>query len=245
MADLPSEKSTASFWHSEPSEFLLGHRTTPELPPFADIVIVGSGITGASAARFLAEDARAKDLSIVMLEAREACWGATGRNGGHCQPLLFDSTPDVASFEVLNVNAMKSHIEQQSIPCEWRSLPACRTFWTQSLADNVSREVKHLKQAVPDLGKQVTFISDADRLRELRVNGAPAATLTVNAGTLWPYKYVAFILESLVKNEKLNLQTHTPVTSISPSPSSSSSKSRHELHTPRGTITATHIILAT
>lgn len=79
MAGLPSEKSTASFWHSEPSEFLLGHRTTPNLPPTADIVIVGSGITGASAARFLAEDARAKDLSIVMLEAREACWGATGR----------------------------------------------------------------------------------------------------------------------------------------------------------------------
>ncbi len=79
MASLPTPKSTSSFWHSEPSEFLLGHRTTPDLPAHADVVIVGSGITGASASRFLAEDERAKGLSIVMLEAREACWGATGR----------------------------------------------------------------------------------------------------------------------------------------------------------------------
>lgn len=78
-AGLPTEKSTASFWHSEPSQFLLGHRTTPELPTEADVVIVGSGITGASAARFLSEDERAKGLKVVMLEAREACWGATGR----------------------------------------------------------------------------------------------------------------------------------------------------------------------
>ena len=79
MASLPSEGSTTSFWHSEPSEYLLGHRTTPELPDYADVIIVGSGITGASAARFLAEDKRAQGLSIVMLDAREACWGATGR----------------------------------------------------------------------------------------------------------------------------------------------------------------------
>lgn len=79
MASLPSPESTASFWHTEPSSFLLGHRTTPDLPNFADIVIVGSGITGASIARYLAEDKRAKGLKVVMLEAREACWGATGR----------------------------------------------------------------------------------------------------------------------------------------------------------------------
>ena len=81
MASLPTTESTSSFWHSEPSDFLLGHRTTPHLPSEADVVIVGSGITGASAARYLAEDERAKGLSVVMLDAREACWCATGRVG--------------------------------------------------------------------------------------------------------------------------------------------------------------------
>lgn len=78
-ATLPTPKSSNSFWHSEPNEFLLGHRTTEQLPAEADIVIVGSGITGTSAARYLSEDERAKGKSVVLLEAREACWGATGR----------------------------------------------------------------------------------------------------------------------------------------------------------------------
>jgi len=81
---LPTPDSTASFWHTEPSPLLLGHRSTRNLPQKADVVIIGSGITGASVAHHLLnnddENGSARDgLKIVMLEAREACWGATGR----------------------------------------------------------------------------------------------------------------------------------------------------------------------
>jgi choline dehydrogenase-like flavoprotein len=78
-ASLPTTTSTDSFWHSEPNEFLRGHRTTEKLPAEADIVIVGTGISGTSAARYLTEDDRANGKSIVVLDAREACWCATGR----------------------------------------------------------------------------------------------------------------------------------------------------------------------
>jgi hypothetical protein len=74
---LPAPNSSKSFWHSEPDEFLIGHKTTPDLPQDADVVIVGCGITGANAARYLAESG--SGLKIVVLEAREVCWGATGR----------------------------------------------------------------------------------------------------------------------------------------------------------------------
>jgi hypothetical protein len=87
MSGLPTPTSSTSFWHSEPSEFLLGHRTTAALPAEADMVIVGTGITGASAARYLAEDARADGRSLVLLEAREACWGATGRVSQPLSPM--------------------------------------------------------------------------------------------------------------------------------------------------------------
>lgn len=76
---LPTSNPTKSFWHSEPSTILLGHRTTEKLPLRADVVIIGSGIAGTSAAHWLAESGKGKDLNVVMLEAREACWGATGR----------------------------------------------------------------------------------------------------------------------------------------------------------------------
>jgi hypothetical protein len=78
-ATLPTPNSTKSFWHSEPSTVLLGHRTTPSLPTRADVVIIGSGISGASAAFHLREEYHCQNLNVVMLEAREACWGATGR----------------------------------------------------------------------------------------------------------------------------------------------------------------------
>lgn len=72
-----------------------GHRSTRKLPERADVVVVGSGITGASVAWHLlggsgdddskselqneSNDESANGLEVVMLEAREACWGATGR----------------------------------------------------------------------------------------------------------------------------------------------------------------------
>lgn len=86
-ADLPPPRSTHSFWHSEPSALLAGHRSTRSLPQTADVVIIGSGITGTSIAHHLLDEPRdqahnhGQKLNVVMLEAREACWGATGRVG--------------------------------------------------------------------------------------------------------------------------------------------------------------------
>jgi hypothetical protein len=79
QATLPTPNSTSSFWHSEPSKILLGHRTTDHLPTKADVVIIGSGIAGTFAAHYLAAGEHGRDINVVMLEAREACWGATGR----------------------------------------------------------------------------------------------------------------------------------------------------------------------
>jgi hypothetical protein len=79
QATLPTPTSTSSFWHTEPSKILLGHRSTDHLPTKADVVVIGSGIAGAFAAHYLANAEHGKDVDVVMLEAREACWGATGR----------------------------------------------------------------------------------------------------------------------------------------------------------------------
>jgi monoamine oxidase len=76
---LPSKDPLRSFWLSEPSE-LADHRTTGQLPKEADVIIVGSGIAGSLTAYNLL-DVNPK-LNMVMLEAREVCGGATGRNGG-------------------------------------------------------------------------------------------------------------------------------------------------------------------
>jgi hypothetical protein len=75
---LPRPQPTTSYWQ-DPPDVISDLRTTALLPKDADIVIVGSGITGASVAYHLLVEQ--PQLSIVLLEAREAASGASGRNG--------------------------------------------------------------------------------------------------------------------------------------------------------------------
>lgn len=79
----PVDGGMTSFWRSQP-DTLDNHRSTESLPESSDIVIVGSGYTGAATAYHClveSQSAQAKNPSIVILEARQACSGATGRNG--------------------------------------------------------------------------------------------------------------------------------------------------------------------
>jgi hypothetical protein len=78
----PVPNPSKSFWHVNP--VLQNHRTTPTLPSHVEYLIVGSGLTGASALRYLVDAEVAGP--ILMLEAREACWGATGRVSSRVLP---------------------------------------------------------------------------------------------------------------------------------------------------------------
>jgi glycine/D-amino acid oxidase-like deaminating enzyme len=56
----------------------------------ADVAIVGGGFAGLRAALVLAE----AGSDVVLLEAAEPGWGASGRNGGQVNPLLPVNTPE-------------------------------------------------------------------------------------------------------------------------------------------------------
>ena len=60
------------------------------------MVIIGSGKTGTAAARTLLSNS--PDLRVAMLDAREACSGATGRNGGHIKPNPWELIPNLAAI---------------------------------------------------------------------------------------------------------------------------------------------------
>lgn len=242
QASLPTPNSTKSFWHSEPSKTLLGHRTTSSLPTKADIVIVGSGISGASAAYHLNQEGNGKDLNIVMLEAREACWGATGRNGGHCQPMIYASAPEIGKFELRNYGAIKALIAKKNIPCEWKTLSGCHAYMTESMFQIAVEEIKKLKKNEPELGEQVTIVtkeSTNPSLEDLRIPAAKGAAIQEKAASLWPYKFVSWILESLISSDFLNLQTNTPVTNLQ------KVDDGWIIHTPRGMLATKKVLLTT
>jgi glycine/D-amino acid oxidase-like deaminating enzyme len=72
-----------------PSLYADTARPAPATPPLegdrhASVVVVGGGFTGLSSALHLA----AKGVDVVVLEANEPGWGASGRNGGQVNPGL-------------------------------------------------------------------------------------------------------------------------------------------------------------
>ena len=96
---IPTTPTSPSFWLKQPHQKLAKAQSLT-LPSQAEIVIIGSGITGTSIARTLLKESRGqtKDAShpkIVILEARDICSGATGRNGGH----ILETVEEFADFE--------------------------------------------------------------------------------------------------------------------------------------------------
>lgn len=80
---LPVPNATEPFWRTELHP-LDNHRSTPDLPSQVDIAVIGSGYAGASVVYHILKGCKDKGTpppSILILEAREACSGATGRNG--------------------------------------------------------------------------------------------------------------------------------------------------------------------
>lgn len=129
---VPVANATKSFWRSDP-QALDNHRTTEQLPAKADIVIIGAGYAGASITHHLLEKSKAlgQSVSIVILEAREACSGATGRNGGHLKPDPYnraagalkthgkEAAEEVASFEARQVKEVQKLVERENIDCDF------------------------------------------------------------------------------------------------------------------------------
>lgn len=154
--------------------------------------------------------------------------------------MIYDSSPNISAFELLNYRAVRSYVESNDIPCEWRSLAACHAYLSEEDFAVAVADVQALKRADSELGKLVEIVSDRHELAKHRVPNAVGATLNSTAGSLWPYKLVAWILEGLVKKGSLNIQTHTPVTSLE-----QLGGGRWAARTPRGVVSARHIILAT
>src|SRR4029077_3183480 len=70
------------FWHRTQRPFA-DYRSAEELPSWADVVIIGAGLTGLAAAYHL-KDAR---LSVVIIEKGDPAEEASGRNGGNFELL--------------------------------------------------------------------------------------------------------------------------------------------------------------
>lgn len=164
-----------SFWNADPKG-LDDYQSTPTLPASADIVIVGSGLSGVATSYFLLKD-NPNPSFIVLLEARQICSGATGRNGGHVKPDTYSNIPkfakllgieaasQLAEFEASHVHAVKELVETEKLDCDFNMTRAIDVYLDTTHANEVETTYKSLeKQGIVNL-RDVAVASGKDAER--------------------------------------------------------------------------------
>ncbi len=181
-----------------PSLWAATARAAPATPPLeasrsADVAIVGAGFSGLAAALRLAESG----ASVVVLEAGEPGWGASGRNGGQVIPgLKWDPDQLVARFgteageHLARVaggapDTLFDLIERHAIDCE-----AKRCGWIQpAFAD---ADTSLAERRVEQWQRRGAPVEMLDRETTCRLVGSPiyrGGWIDRRAGSVQPLSY--------------------------------------------------------
>ncbi|KAH7068356.1 FAD dependent oxidoreductase [Paraphoma chrysanthemicola] len=250
----PVPNPVPSFWTSEPLPYE-DLRSTENLPSEADIVIIGAGFAGvATAYHILTARSESPAPSILLLDARKICSGATCRNGGHVKPDLYfnvskyismfgaGAAAEVAAFEAANVLAVKELVETEELDCDFHLTRAVDVYLDAQHAKETEAAWRKLRQEDEVNLKDVSFIPQKHAERVSGVKGARCA-FSFTAAHLWPAKMVHQLLGKLLEQgQSLNVQANTPVASVS---GSKDVAGKWTIQTPRGVVRASKIVYAT
>ncbi|KAF8319381.1 FAD dependent oxidoreductase, partial [Clavulina sp. PMI_390] len=242
----PLPDLTPSFWLvADPDANPLAREGADrQLPPsdeIIDIVVIGSGITGVTFLLHIVKQLKAmastKGYRIVMLEARDFCSGATGRNGGHFTPFIFDDFVERAQYDIPDA----TDDALRAILLEQHSISTMREFiqehnWAQDVdfvenghtklfgatASEGRAEEEDARRdydaavagGLPEnLAKQVQWIGK-EEMREKYVTkeGEPITGCHYDAANVWPLKLVTKLFQLAASTAESEVAT-TPSTS--------------------------------
>ncbi|KAH9890198.1 FAD dependent oxidoreductase [Xylariomycetidae sp. FL2044] len=250
---LPRDNPTQSFWQLEPDE-IADLRSTEALPERTETVIIGSGITGAAIAFNLLNNG-ARD--VVMLEARQACSGATGRNGGHTKAASYRSFLEyqrslgtelavkIARLELANIRAVHAFAKEHGIQCDSNPCDTVDIVYDAAQWEVDQKAVKAMQDAMPGDEASVYTLHSAAEVREKFYCGKGGdenvyGGVSYEAGSLSAYKLGIGVLK-LCLERGLNLQTNTPALELEKLPDGGGWK----VTSSRGALTAKRVVLAT
>ena len=247
---------------------LAGHRSQPQLPTEADVVIIGAGLTGASAAYHLAGAAR-EELRVVVLDQGDPAGEASGRNGGNFE-LIPENSVGVYEglarerlaflsrcYPALPHEVLQAESERQSslvlgVALRNRDLLKDIVRRERIDCDLVARGWLHLAATEEEEqglceevmlaaqhGERIELWSRRRIREEFGVETDFLGRFIPGDGTYHPFKYVCALLRCAIQSG-VELYTRTPVRDIK-----SHAPDEHDVVTDSGVIRARRIIAAT
>jgi glycine/D-amino acid oxidase-like deaminating enzyme len=165
------------------------------LPERADVVVVGAGYTGLSAARRLAM----QGASVLVLDREKAGWGASSRNGGQVLTgLKLDPATlvrrygerrardlfDAASESIVH---LESVIAAESIDCDYQRTGHIQAAWKPAHFEAFRAEQALLARV---FGHSVDLLSRSEQRAEIASDAYHGVTIDPKSAALNPAQYV-------------------------------------------------------
>ncbi|KAH8429253.1 NAD(P)/FAD-dependent oxidoreductase [Aspergillus melleus] len=249
---LPFPNSTLSIWHRTTRSFPYLHANrSNDVPPCTKYLIIGSGISGALTAYELLRTG-VKGEDIIILEAREAVSGATGRNAGHIRPDAFRGFPGYAAVhgpeqarkilenERVVLERVREFVTANGVDCDFKNTNTFEVCLSEEIVDSSARALVAYEAAGGDISHIRVFEGQEAKART-RVHSALSAYESPAASN-HPGKLCQWILTDVI-SKGVKLWTHCPAIQIVKS--QSSTESRWDVNTARGTVASETVIHCT